>query len=90
MTWQGGGAACCFVTVPEAQLLLPLPLQLGAVFSATFCGQAGYLLACGGAMGSVTVWDMRLLKGATSRWPQLKTMGLQPEVLAQVAGDEDE
>ncbi len=56
-------------------------LQIGAIFSASFCGQAGYLLACGGAMGSVTVWDMRSLKAATNRWPELKQMGLHPEVL---------
>eukprot|EP00955_Chlamydomonas_euryale_P010405 111758-Chlamydomonas_euryale.AAC.8 len=60
---------------------------MGAVFAASFCGQAGYLLACGGAAGSVTVWDMRLVKGATQRWPQLAKMGLQPEALPQEADD---
>ena len=59
----------------------PLNSKIGAVFTACFCGQAGYLLACGGAMGSVTVWDMRSLKAATQKWPELKKMGLQPEAI---------
>ena len=62
-------------------------VQIGAVFTASFCGQAGYLLACGGAMGSVTVWDMRSLRAATKRWPALKSMGLQPDSLPK---DEEE
>ncbi|KAG1675126.1 hypothetical protein FOA52_003349 [Chlamydomonas sp. UWO 241] len=57
-------------------------LQIGAVFSASFCGQAGYLLACCGAMGSVSVWDMRLAKGVGSRWPGIMRMGLYPDSVA--------
>ncbi len=64
-------------------------MQIGAIFSASFCGQAGYLLACGGAMGSVTVWDMRAMKGATARWPELKKMGLQPDALKEAEADDD-
>ena len=63
--------------------------QIGAVFSTSFCGQAGYLLACGGAMGSVTVWDMRSLKAATQKWPELKKMGLQPDAVQEEDDDAD-
>jgi periodic tryptophan protein 1 len=32
-------------------------LKVGAVFSASFCGDAPFLVAAGGAKGSVSVWD---------------------------------
>ena len=40
-------------------------------------------------MGSVTVWDMRSLKAATQKWPELKKMGLQPDALLDHAEEED-
>lgn len=89
--WSGRPVADSICSPPyhsaETYAALPAPPQIGAVFSATFCGQAGYLLACGGAMGSVTVWDMRSLKGATQRWPSLRRMGLQPDAIPE---DEEE
>ncbi|GAX85744.1 hypothetical protein CEUSTIGMA_g13159.t1 [Chlamydomonas eustigma] len=67
----------------QPSLIASKDLQIGAVFSVSFSGQAGYLLACGGAMDSLTVWDMRSLKSATQKWPELKKMGLRPDAVPE-------
>ena len=40
------------------RLLTCLMLQVGAAFSAAFCPEAPWLLAAGGAKGTVAVWDI--------------------------------
>lgn len=53
-------------------LLSPIPLQqVGAVFTMGFCADAPHLLAVGGAMGSVIVWDLRAVQDVVRRFPQL-------------------
>ena len=37
--------------------LTPCCLQVGAVFTAGFCGDAPLVVAAGGSKGTVTVWD---------------------------------
>jgi WD40 repeat protein len=46
-------------------------LQVGAVFTMGFSADAPHLLAVGGAMGSVIVWDVRANQDVTRRFPQL-------------------
>ena len=55
----------------QPSLISSQDLQIGAIFSVSFCGEAGHLLACGGAMGSVTVWDMRAQSAISEKWPQI-------------------
>jgi len=46
-------------------------LQVGAVFTMGFCADAPHLLAVGGAMGSVVVWDVRANQDVARRFPQI-------------------
>lgn len=50
---------------------LALPPQVGAVFTMGFSQDAPYLLAVGGAMGSVIVWDIRANQDVVRKFPQL-------------------
>ncbi|KAF5839713.1 WD40-repeat-containing domain protein [Dunaliella salina] len=52
-------------------LLATQDLQVGAVFTMGFSADAPHLLAVGGAMGSVVVWDVRANQDVTRRFPQL-------------------
>mmetsp|Transcript_27260 Transcript_27260/g.73661 ORF Transcript_27260/g.73661 Transcript_27260/m.73661 type:complete len:555 (+) Transcript_27260:84-1748(+) len=52
-------------------LLATQDLQVGAVFTMGFSADAPHLLAVGGAMGSVVVWDVRANQDVVKRFPQL-------------------
>ncbi len=45
--------------------------QVGAVFTLGFSADSPYLLAVGGADGSVSVWDVRAVEGVRNRFPGL-------------------
>lgn len=49
--------------------------QVGAVFTMGFSLDAPYLLAVGGAKGSVTVWDVRAVPAVTAKFPGLLQQG---------------
>ena len=46
------------VSTHQPALVATQNLQVGAVFGAAFCPEAPWLLAAGGAMGTVAVWDI--------------------------------
>jgi periodic tryptophan protein 1 len=51
------------------QLVCAQDLNTGAVFSASFCGDAPHLLAAGGAGGEVVVWDVRAHAAVAAKFP---------------------
>jgi hypothetical protein len=56
-------------------VLVAPALQVGAIFTMGFSSDAPYLLACGGAKGSVTVWDVRAVPSVTAKFPGLLQLG---------------
>ena len=56
------------VSSQQPALLATQDLQVGAVFAAAFCPEAPWLLAAGGAMGTVAVWDITTNSAVMSKY----------------------
>lgn len=56
------------VSSQQPALLATQDLQVGAVFGAAFCPEAPWLLAAGGAMGTVAVWDITTNSAVMSKY----------------------
>lgn len=56
------------VSSQQPALIAAQDLQVGAVFGAAFCPEAPWLLAAGGAMGSVAVWDITTNSSVMSKY----------------------
>lgn len=52
-------------------------LNLGAVFSAGFCPEASWLIAAGGAKGTVAVWDITTSPAVESKYGLALNAGRQ-------------
>ena len=52
----------------KPSLIAAQDLKVGAAFTAGFCQDAPWLLAAGGAMGTVAVWDLMTSAAVTSRY----------------------
>ena len=52
----------------KPSLVAAQDLKVGAAFTAGFCQDAPWLLAAGGAMGTVAVWDIMTSAAVTSRY----------------------
>ena len=52
----------------KPSLIAAQDLKVGAAFTAGFCQAAPWLLAAGGAMGTVAVWDLMTSAAVTSRY----------------------
>ncbi len=52
----------------KPSLIAAQDLKVGAAFTAGFCQDAPWLLAAGGAMGTVAVWDIMTSTAVTSRY----------------------
>jgi periodic tryptophan protein 1 len=55
----------------KPSLLATKDAKLGALFAAGFCRDAPYLMAMGGAGGSLGVWDVRSCSAVAQAWPDL-------------------
>ena len=56
------------VSTQQPALIATQDLQVGAVFGAAFCPEAPWLLAAGGAMGTVAVWDITTNSAVMSKY----------------------
>ena len=71
------------VSTHQPALVATQNLQVGAVFGAAFCPEAPWLLAAGGAMGTVAVWDI------TSNAAVMSKYGRQlSKAVAAASGDQ--
>ena len=70
------------VSTQQPALIATQDLQVGAVFGAAFCPEAPWLLAAGGAMGTVAVWDITTNSAVMSKYGRKLS-----RAVAAVAGD---
>ena len=56
------------LTGDKPSLIAGQDLKVGAAFTAGFCQDAPWLLAAGGAMGTVAVWDIMTSAAVTARY----------------------
>lgn len=56
------------VSTQQPALVATQDLQVGAVFAASFCPEAPWLLAAGGAMGTLAVWDITTNSAVMSKY----------------------
>ena len=56
------------VSSQQPALVATQDLQVGAVFGAAFCPEAPWLLAAGGALGTVAVWDITTSSAVMSKY----------------------
>ena len=56
------------LTGNKPALIAGQDLKVGAAFTAGFCQDAPWLLAAGGAMGTVAVWDIMTSAAVTARY----------------------
>ena len=52
----------------KPSLVAAQDLKVGAAFTAGFCQDASWLLAAGGAAGTVAVWDIMTSTAVSSRY----------------------
>ena len=71
------------VSTQQPALIATQDLQVGAVFGAAFCPEAPWLLAAGGAMGTVAVWDITTNPAVMSKYGRKLS-----RAVAAVAGDD--
>jgi periodic tryptophan protein 1 len=61
------------ITGSKPSLVAQQDLKVGACFTAAFCSDAPWLLAAGGAAGTVAVWDVLTNAAVSNRYAkQLK------------------
>lgn len=56
------------VSIQQPALVATQDLQVGAVFGAAVCPEAPWLLAAGGAMSTVAVWDITTNSAVMSKY----------------------
>ena len=56
------------VSSQQPSLVASQDLDVGAVFGASFCPEAPWLIAAGGAMGTVAVWDITTSAAVMSKY----------------------
>lgn len=56
------------MSTQQPSLVASQDLDVGAVFGAAFCPEAPWLLAAGGATGTVAVWDITTNAAVMSKY----------------------
>ena len=55
----------------QPSLVASQDLEVGAVFGAAFCPEAPWLIAAGGALGTVAVWDITTNAAVMSKYGRM-------------------
>ena len=66
--WAGLQVKLWDTTGGQPSLLASEDTGVGAVFTAAFCGECGWLVATGGAKGTVAVWDVTTSAAVRARF----------------------
>ena len=59
------------VSSQQPSLIASQDLEVGAVFGAAFCPEAPWLIAAGGASGTVAVWDITTNAAVMSKYGRM-------------------
>lgn len=59
------------VSTQQPSLVASQDLEVGAVFGAAFCPEAPWLIAAGGALGTVAVWDITTNAAVMSKYGRM-------------------